>query len=405
MVPTGPDLESLETYLLAKPGVTEEVPFGPQALVYKVMGKMFALLAWDETPVRVSLKCDPDRAEQLRKVFPGVRGAPYLSKRHWNAVDLDGSIPDEEILGMIDDSYDLVVAGLPRRLRAGHDDAGGVITRFSTRRPARPLRGSPFPRSPLRRPVPLCTMGARRVGARTTTATGAPRPRRWGGGDVRTYYDVLAAERLRRCYELAPPEVQDYLDAEIAFISEALAPGMRILELGCGYGRVLTALAGRGVRRVGMDLSLSSLALARRERRDREDVALVRMDVTDLAFLPAAFDLVYCPQNGISAFHCDPRSLIASSLDLVAPGGKALFFSYADAFWPHRLAWFRIQAAHGLIGEIDEGATGDAVIVCRDGFTATTVSPDRFAELTRGLGASVQVSVLHDASVVCSITV
>jgi predicted DNA-binding protein (MmcQ/YjbR family) len=111
------DLDDLKSYLMAKPGATEEVPFGPEALVYKVMGKMFALLAWDESPMRVSLKCDPDRVEVLRAVFPAVRGAPYFNKRHWNAVDLDGSVPIEELLGMIDDSYDLVVKGLPRRLR------------------------------------------------------------------------------------------------------------------------------------------------------------------------------------------------------------------------------------------------------------------------------------------------
>ena len=116
-MPRGLDLETLKAYLLAKPRATEEVPFGPQALVYKVMGKMFALLAWDENPMRVSLKCDPDRAEELRKVFPSMCGAPYFNQRHWNAVPLDGSVPQVEILGMIDDSYDLVVAGLSRRAR------------------------------------------------------------------------------------------------------------------------------------------------------------------------------------------------------------------------------------------------------------------------------------------------
>lgn len=117
MIPKSLDLERFKAYLLAKPGATEEVPFGPQALVYKVMGKMFALVAWEETPMRLTLKCDPERAEELRAVFPSIRGAPYFSKRHWNAVPVDGSVPYEEVLGMVDDSYDLVVAGLPRRRR------------------------------------------------------------------------------------------------------------------------------------------------------------------------------------------------------------------------------------------------------------------------------------------------
>ncbi len=118
------DPEDLRAYLLAKPGTTEEVPFGPRALVYKVMGKMFALIAWDETPVRLSLKCDPERALELRAVFKAVRGAYHFNKRHWNMVDLDGSVPEVELLGMIDDSYDLVVEGLPTATR-GRLERGG----------------------------------------------------------------------------------------------------------------------------------------------------------------------------------------------------------------------------------------------------------------------------------------
>ncbi|MBD3293075.1 MAG: MmcQ/YjbR family DNA-binding protein [Armatimonadia bacterium] len=110
-------LEALRNYLLAKPDTTEEIPFGPQALVYKVAGKMFALIAWDEEPMRISLKCDPERALALREVFDGVRGAYHFNKRHWNMVDLDGSVPDDEVLAMIDHSLDLVVAGLTRAQR------------------------------------------------------------------------------------------------------------------------------------------------------------------------------------------------------------------------------------------------------------------------------------------------
>ncbi len=108
------ELETLKGILLKMAGVTEEIPFGPEALVYKVMGKMFALVAWDESPMRISLKCDPERAIELRSVFEGVRGAYHFNKRHWNMVDLDGSVPIPEVLAMIEDSYDLVVKGLPR---------------------------------------------------------------------------------------------------------------------------------------------------------------------------------------------------------------------------------------------------------------------------------------------------
>ena len=111
------DLETLKGFLLEMAGVTEEIPFGPEALVYKVMGKMFALIAWDESPMRISLKCDPERAIELRSVFKGVRGAYHFNKRHWNMVDLDGSVPIPEVLAMIEDSYDLVVKGLPNAKR------------------------------------------------------------------------------------------------------------------------------------------------------------------------------------------------------------------------------------------------------------------------------------------------
>ena len=111
------ELQALKKYLLAKPETTEEIPFGPEALVFKVLGKMFALVAWDETPARVSLKCDPERALELRTVFKGVRGAYHFNKWHWNMVDLDGSVPEPEVLAMIDDSYALVVKGLPKAKR------------------------------------------------------------------------------------------------------------------------------------------------------------------------------------------------------------------------------------------------------------------------------------------------
>jgi predicted DNA-binding protein (MmcQ/YjbR family) len=110
-------LDELKRYLRSKPGATEETPFGPEHLVYKVMGKIFAVVGWDEEPVTLSLKCDPEGVEVLRKVFRAVTPAPYFDKRHWNLVALDGSIPDPELVAMGDGSYDLVVEGLTRAQR------------------------------------------------------------------------------------------------------------------------------------------------------------------------------------------------------------------------------------------------------------------------------------------------
>lgn len=110
-------LEPIRNYLLKKNGVVEETPFGPDTLVFKVMNKMFALIAWEETPLRITLKCDPDLAVSLRAQYQAVQPGYYMNKEHWNTITLDGTIPDEEIWGMIDISYDLVVKGLKKTER------------------------------------------------------------------------------------------------------------------------------------------------------------------------------------------------------------------------------------------------------------------------------------------------
>lgn len=97
------------------PGACEEFPFDDSNSVFKVTGKIFAMSRLQARPLRVSLKCDPDLAVQLRGQYPAVTAGYHLNKRHWNTVLLDGSVPDQLVREMIEDSYDLVVAGLPRR--------------------------------------------------------------------------------------------------------------------------------------------------------------------------------------------------------------------------------------------------------------------------------------------------
>ncbi len=218
------------------------------------------------------------------------------------------------------------------------------------------------------------------------------------------YYDALSAERLRMCYHLAPREVQAYLSAETDYILDSVAPGTSVLELGCGYGRVLLPLASARARLFGIDLSLSSLRLARPLLQRAALVGGIAVaDVLALPFPAASFDLVFCPQNGISAFHLNPHLVLREALRVVKPGGRVQLFSYAEEFWPQRLAWFRLQAQHGLIGPINEAATGQGTIVCNDGFTATTFTAKDFLDLTRGLSASVRIAVLHASSLVCDI--
>ncbi len=114
------DLARFREYCLSKPRASEGTPFGPDVLVFKVGGKMFALAALDEMPTTVNLKCDPDWALDLRDRCEQVRPGYHMNKKHWNTVEIDGSIPDAELRKMIDHSYDLVVETLPKsRARVG----------------------------------------------------------------------------------------------------------------------------------------------------------------------------------------------------------------------------------------------------------------------------------------------
>jgi ubiquinone/menaquinone biosynthesis C-methylase UbiE len=217
------------------------------------------------------------------------------------------------------------------------------------------------------------------------------------------YDDKLAAERLRRCYELASPRVRRYLAAELEYVLGRLEPGDVALELGCGYGRVLDPLAESVRLAVGVDTSFASLALAREELAPYENVRLLQNNAVDLTIRDNAVDVVACVQNGISAFHVDPGELMAEAVRVAKPGGTVLFSSYAEAFWEERLAWFEAQAAEGLLGEIDYARTGDGVIVCRDGFTATTFAPEDFLALAASLGVEACVEEVDGSSLFCEI--
>ncbi len=103
---------------LKLPAAEETYPFGEEVAVIKVGGKMFALVQLFEEPGSVNLKCDPAQALELREMYAGIRPGYHQNKRHWNTVDLDGSVEDDVVRGLISDSYDLVVAGLPRAIRA-----------------------------------------------------------------------------------------------------------------------------------------------------------------------------------------------------------------------------------------------------------------------------------------------
>jgi predicted DNA-binding protein (MmcQ/YjbR family) len=104
----------LRDHCLSFTGAEEMFPFGPETSVFKVAGKMFALSQLGADSLRVSVKCEPELAEALRATHTAVLPGYHLNKRHWNTVIIDGSLPDDAIRDMIEDSYDLVVSKLPR---------------------------------------------------------------------------------------------------------------------------------------------------------------------------------------------------------------------------------------------------------------------------------------------------
>ena len=111
------DATELRRWCLHHARAIEDFPFGPETSVFKVGGKMFALSALDGEPLTVSVKCEPDLAVALRDSYAAVRPGYHLNKRHWNTVSVDGDLPDQLVRDMIEDSYDLVVSALPKRLR------------------------------------------------------------------------------------------------------------------------------------------------------------------------------------------------------------------------------------------------------------------------------------------------
>lgn len=111
-------IEAFRDYCLAKKGVTESFPFDEQTLVFKVMGKMFAICGLERIPSQVNLKCDPERSVELRTRYDGlIMPGWHMSKLHWNTVMIEANLPPKLITELIDHSYDLIVAGLTKKLK------------------------------------------------------------------------------------------------------------------------------------------------------------------------------------------------------------------------------------------------------------------------------------------------
>src|SRR3569833_2590134 len=111
------NIETLRAYCLAKNGVEETFPFGEQTMVFKVGGKMFLLTSMNDTPLQFNAKCDPDRAVELREQYDAIQPGYHKNKQHWNTVLVDGRLPTQKKHKLIDESYNLVVQSLPKKVK------------------------------------------------------------------------------------------------------------------------------------------------------------------------------------------------------------------------------------------------------------------------------------------------
>jgi 2-polyprenyl-6-hydroxyphenyl methylase/3-demethylubiquinone-9 3-methyltransferase len=219
------------------------------------------------------------------------------------------------------------------------------------------------------------------------------------------YSEKLSAERLKKCYEIAPERVKQYLKAEIDFVVTKIRSHFYVLELGSGYGRILQRLAEKSAHAYGIDLSLKNLLYTKKVDPGSHRFFSAQMNADNLAFAPDQFDTVLCLQNGISAFKVDPVTMVKEAIRVVKSGGFILLSSYSDKFWKYRLEWFQIQSDLGLVGEIDYEKTGNGIIICKDGFKATTYGPKEFMSLALRLGLEPEITEVDCSSIFCMIRV
>ncbi len=219
------------------------------------------------------------------------------------------------------------------------------------------------------------------------------------------YSGHLFGEKLKRCYDIAPPRVRQYLEAEITYtVGEVNGMGV-VLELGCGYGRVMERVCSSVGSVVGIDTSGGTLQFGSEYLKELQNCYLVQMNVVELGFASGVFDAVLCIQNGLSAFHVDSKQVVKEAVRVTRRGGLLLFSSYSPKFWEHRLEWFRLQSKEGLVGEIDEEKTKVGKIVCKDGFTATLVGEKQFLKLFMSDRTRVDMVEVDESSVFARVEV
>ena len=211
------------------------------------------------------------------------------------------------------------------------------------------------------------------------------------------YAESLNSQKLFQVYDTALPRIEQYFREEIDFVRRKLTGTERVLEVAAGYGRIVRELAPSCAEIVGMDISEDSVRMGREYLKGVPNASMVAMDAHKITFPPQSFDVTLCLQNALSAMRADD-GVIRSILDLLAPGGTAYFSTYSANFWEHRVAWFQEQADKGLLGELDMEKTRDGVIVCKDGFRATTQTPEEYEAIGRASGLPYEVTEVDGSS-------
>lgn len=217
------------------------------------------------------------------------------------------------------------------------------------------------------------------------------------------YAQNLNAQKLYQVYQTKYSRVTQYFESEISFVRNYLQGTERVLELGAGYGRIVKELAPDCKSIVGIDISKDNVEFGKEYLSNTPNAKLMVMDAHNLHF-QELFDVALCLQNGLSAMKVEPIEFVKKIMDLLSNGGKAFFSSYSAKFWDHRLAWFQEQSEKGLLDEIDIEKTKDGIIICKDGFRATTHSPEDMDRIGKASGFAYEVTEVDKSSVFLIVT-
>ena len=213
------------------------------------------------------------------------------------------------------------------------------------------------------------------------------------------YAQNLNAQRLWQVYKTEIPRVSEYLEREISFVRDRMKKTDTVLELAAGYGRIMKELAPYVKSITGIEISGENVRFGEEYLKDTPNTALLTMDVHDIEYSDS-FDAVLCLQNGLSAVKAEvPEVFAAKTIKALKKGGKAYFSTYHPKFWEQRLAWFQEQSKKELIGELDMEKTQNGIIICKDGFRATTHSIADLEKIGRSTNCLWQIFEVDDSSI------